>query len=500
MRRLLPLLLALGLSAPAIAVTLNPERRAVPMSGLATAAGSEELCCVASTGDGFVAIWHDRRSGHYSEGSPGNPALYGTHLSSDGDAAPAAGVQYFAASATDLSRIASDGTGYVVANALQDGGIYTLHLDRDGQPVGKPNFVRSTPGLPSSMLASNGDGYILVTIGEDINPSWTRLDSNGRTAGPIHTVDGNYSPNGPPLLLTTSDGSYHLLFQTHQGIYGGPSFDLTIDAHDNATVQGLPVLQPGWWGAAAVGNRLALVWESESAATSVTLSEQILDATDQPIGPVHTIVIPGGSGAPPTIAYDGSELLIAKAVANPTVGLYGARFTASGEPIDTTPFLIASNATSFSAVAGSSKTALVWQAPRDIYARVISSFDELVSSPAASARLSNAPAVQESPVTALLAARRLTVWRGGDVNGSIEASLDGGTTFTIAAQSDANQKEPEVAVAGDVALVVWRSESRSSNDLQILGARVRADGTALEATPIVIAEEPLPPSIQDGIS
>jgi len=498
-RRLLPLILALGLSAPAIGVTLTPERRAVPMSGLAAAGG--RVCCVASTGDGFVAVWYDSRSGHYSEGSLGNPAVYGTHLSSDGAASPAAGIQFFAASATAFPSIASDGSGYVVANAFQDGGIYTRRLDRDGQPVGEPNFIRFTPGLPPSILASNGNGYILVTVGEDIAPTWIRLDANGRAAGPVHSFDGNYSPTGLPLLLTTSDGSYHLLFQTHQGIYGGPSFDLTIDAHDNATVRGLPGLYPGWWGAVAVGNRLALVWESAFAATSVTFSEQILDATDQPIGPAHTIVMPGFPSAPATIAYDGSELLIVEAIRNPTqTTLYGTRLTAAGDPIDTTPFVLAANATSLSIAAGNGKTALVWSATRDIDARVVDNFDELVSSPAAPVRISNAPAVQESPVTALLGTRRLTVWREGDVNGSIEASLDGGTTFTIAPENDAKQKEPEVAVSGDVALVVWRSESSTAQDLRILGARVRADGTVLDATPIVIAEETRPASIQDGIS
>ena len=121
------------------------------------------------------------------------------------------------------------------------------------------------------------------------------------------------------------------------------------------------------WDAAAVGNRIAVVWESAFTATTVTLSDQMLDGTDQPIGPAHTVVIPGFSGQPVTIAYDGSEILIAKAVGNAAQGtVYGARFTASGDPIETTPFVLAASATSFSAVAGNGRTALVWQAPRDI--------------------------------------------------------------------------------------------------------------------------------------
>ncbi len=499
MRRILPLLLAIGLSAPAIAATLTPERRAVPMSGLAAAAGQDVLCCVASNGDGFVAVWHDERSGHYAEGRRGNDAVYGTHLNADGTASPATGIQYFATSLVGLSSIASDGSRYVVSAAFGDG-IYARRLDRDGQPVGDPNFIRSIiPGLPVSILASNGNGYILATAGEDISPTWIRLDANGRAAGPVHTVDDeNFSPTGSPILLTTSDGSYHLLLRTHEGIYAGPAFDVTIDDHDNATVRGLPVSVAAWWSAVAVGNHIALTWQSAESATSVTLSEQILDAADQPIGPVHTVVMPGVDTAPPTIAYDGTELLIAQPVGHDT--LYGARLTASGDPIDSQPFVIAGNVRLLETASGSGKAALVWWSNRDIDARVVGSFDELVSSPAAPARISNAPAVQESPVTAFLGGRRLTVWREGDVNGSIKASFDGGSAITIAPEDATVQKEPDVAVAGDIAMIAWRSEASASTQLRILGARLRADGTVLDPTPIVIADGALPASIQDGVS
>ncbi|HEX3580260.1 MAG TPA: hypothetical protein VH087_00760, partial [Thermoanaerobaculia bacterium] len=111
-------------------------------------------------------------------------------------------------------------------------------------------------------------------------------------------------------------------------------------------------------------------------------------------------------------------------------------------------------------------------------------------------RLSNAPSVQHSPAAASLGGRTIRVWRAGDGNGSIEAAIDGGDRVVVSPENGEYQHDPDVAAIGDVAWIVWRSDTRLLR--RVLGVRIDASGNRLDPDPIVIDQEatlPVAPSI-----
>ncbi|HEY2322543.1 MAG TPA: hypothetical protein VGJ82_06715, partial [Thermoanaerobaculia bacterium] len=376
----------------------------------------------------------------------------------------------------------SDGSAYLAA-ATTSLGVYTQLLDHNGQPSGEPNLVVSSLFVSSATVASNGHGYLLVSFDTQNVMTWLRLDSAGRPAGLRHREPSILGQSAQ--VVTTNDGAYHVLLQ-----YGSGITDVTIDESDQVVVHER-LASTGFYAFSVVsmGDRFALAWIGSYDKLGVSVQVQILGAVDQPIGFIHEIVFPfpGNVSSVPRIAFDGSKLLI-------TFNVYGVLANDAGAPIDSRFFTIVDNAT-LQFAAGHGKTALVWSATpseiglirSDAFARVVRSFDELASSSLPSTRLSNAPEIQRSPVTALLGGRPLTVWVGGDTGGSIEASIDGGATLTIApSMFEVSQYQPEVAVAGDTALIVWLRTG--STGTQVLACRVSADGKRLDDSPIVLAD------------
>ncbi|HEV8431867.1 MAG TPA: hypothetical protein VGR95_00540 [Thermoanaerobaculia bacterium] len=488
MQRILPFLLAaLLVASSSDAQTLTPERRVAPIGPLTNAAYGQTSPDVASNGDGFVAIWVDQRSTHQTV--PAYPlvnALYATHLNADGSASPAEDI-LIAAPIYGGAKIASDGDRYLVAWG-SDAGIVTLPLTSDGRPASaKAALINGTDSYSWPVaLASNGSGY-LFSFWNLGSLYWVPLDSSGHEAGPPQTAASAANP--PASLVTTNDGAYHLIY-TAMHCPGNvacisPMSDLTIDSHGGTVWRVLADGSPSGVSAVSTGDRIALAW----FGTTQRLMEEVFDTSDTPVSAPHDLgaIDPGI----PLIAWDGARLLV---VASKEQNLVGFRLTSDGTPIDTSPFALAGSLTygNVAQARGGARVALVWAAPvaylsnSDIYGRVASDFNELASAPATATRLSNAPEVQHSPAVISLGNRTLTVWRGGD-DGSIEASLDGSAPIVVApavALAGGSNHDPDVAVIGDTAMIVWRSDASSKQ--RVLARRIDSSGNLLDPAPIVV--------------
>jgi hypothetical protein len=383
------------------------------------------------------------------------------------------------------ARIASDGTDYLIVMRRLDG-FYTQRFDDQGNPLADAIKIATAGSVPM-ILASNGSSY-LFAISVLGGVQWQMLDRLGRPAGNPQIVSG--SDIGNDAVAVTSDGIYHLIYETEDCVLGqGCSFGVADLAVANGHAGGPQMLVApsnfiGYIAAASSGNRFLLTWVSANA-----INEQIFDSNDIAASTVRVL---GTTFSAPLVAgWDGSRYLVTHSNASGALG--AQRVGADGEVIDAVPFVIASNAALLHALAtGGGRVGVVWSAPSasqvvDVYGRIVFDFNELAATSAPPLRLSNAPPVQHSPAAASLEGRTIRVWRGGDGNGSIEMAVDGGGTVVLSPENGDNQHDPDIAAIGDVALIVWRSDTRPLR--RVLGVRVDANGKTLDQSPIVIDED-----------
>ncbi len=492
MPRIVAVTLSLLFTLSALPETLTQEHRVVPLGPLTRAANAQFEPDIASNGHGFLAIWIDGRASHTVYQSTGS-LLWASHFAVDGTLTSAAGIKL--ADGVLDARIASDGNDYLIATRHTNG-IYTQLFDDEGQPLADAIKVDSATTVPM-ILASNGSSYLLATNRESAI-QWRTLDLLGRPAGDPQVIPGSNAWTNNAVIVT-NDGAYHLIYGTVECVSGQ---GCTYGVDDVAVTNGhaaeprrlvAPSSFMGYVAAASSGNRFLVAWVDATAT-----HEQLYDSNDNAVttartlGPTFDAVL--------TVGWDGARYLVAQPNA---AGALGAqRVGADGELLDTTPFLVTSDIAQQPGIArGGGRVGIVWSATfgspvADVYGRVVFDFNELAATAATPLRLSNAPSVQHSPAAASLGGRTIRVWRAGDGNGSIEMALDGGGAAVLSPENGDTQHDPDIAAIGDVALIVWRSDTHSLR--RVLGVRVDANGNRLDHDPIVIDQEaplPVPPAL-----
>jgi len=483
MPRAVAVFLSLVFTLSALSQTLTQERRVVPPGPLTRAANYQGQQDVASNGHGFLVTWIDGRAAHGGYGYENRGSLlWASHFAVDGKLTSPEGLQL--ADGVFDARIASDGNDYLIAMRRSDG-IYTQLFDDEGNALADALKVDATTTSPM-LLVSNGSGYLLVTNKESAI-QWRTLDRVGHPAGDPQVLAASYAWNSNAVIVT-NDGAYHLIYGTQSCSGQSCSYGAAdVAVKDGQAAPSRTLVPPtnfiGYVSAASSGDQFLVAW-----GTPGGISEQVFDASDNAV----TTARPLTSGqVPMTVWWDGARYLVSRP--DSAYVLVGQRIGRDGEPIDTTPFVFAKNAASQAAFSrGGGRAVVVWNAtadmpptsPADIFGRVVFDFDELAAATAEPLRLSNAPSVQHTPAAALIAGKAIRVWRGGDGNGSIEMAIDGGDRIVLSPENKDSQHDPDVAAIGDVALVVWRSDTRSLR--RVLGVRVDANGRRLDEQPIVI--------------
>ena len=487
MLRTVAVTLSLLFTISALPATLTQERRVVPIGPLTRAANYQAGADVASNGHGFLAIWIDGRANHDGYQDTGS-LLWGSHFAVDGTLTSLEGLKL--SDGVYAARIASDGDHYLIATRRVDG-IYAQSFDGDGHALADAVKVAASTTAPI-MLASNGSSYLLATNNQSAI-QWQMLDRLGRPAGAPQVIAGSTAWNGNALIVT-NDGAYHLISGTQNCTPGQScSYGVADVVVRNGTAAAPRTLVAqslflGYVVAASSGNQFMVAWIAVNNQ-QLFINEQIFDSSDNAVTAARPIA--QYFQEPITASWDGARYLVSRL--GDSYALVGQRVGRDGEPIDATPFVIASNTGSEGAFTrGGGRTAIVWSSgnatvPSDVYGRVVFDFNDLAATSSEGIRLSNAPSVQHSPATAFLGGKAIRVWHAGDGNGSIEMALDGGNTVVLSPETGDSQHDPDVAAIGDVALVAWRSDTRALR--RVLGVRIDANGKRLDQTPIVIDQD-----------
>jgi hypothetical protein len=463
------------------AITLLPEQRVSPIAPLTRAPETQYRPSVAPVRDGFVTVWTDYRS---QIGVATPASLYAAHIDRDGTVAPTTGSR-IAEGANAL--IASNGDGCVVAYSAVDG-VYTRRVDDAAHGAGDPIAVspdETDSGSSPLALSPNGSGYVLVFTSRS-GAQWILLDASGQPVTPPHAL-----PLSAVTSVTTRDGRGHVIYVKSECPEAGPCsstvFDLVVNDRTLATSTHvlLPPMAPvGMLAAGSSGDRIFVL----ASGLGYTV-QRLFDSNDLPLTDLRSYAFTDIGQA--SVGWDGSKFLIALL----TQGTFtGMRVSATGEPIDAAPFGIDpmehprpdSFAVEPAQAFGNGGAALVYAAfvngrPFDVYTHVTRDFDDLPGQPAT--LVSRAPARERSAAASQLGGSRITVWTENDGNGSIAASV-GGNRLVLSEENETVQHDPDVAAIGELALVVWRSDTNARR--RVLGVRVRGDGAVLDGTPIVI--------------
>ncbi|HEU4887080.1 MAG TPA: hypothetical protein VFV49_04275, partial [Thermoanaerobaculia bacterium] len=469
---------------------------ALTPSDIAPAAFQQTDPEVASNGRGVVAVWWDMRMTAQTNFTE-HPAIFATRVDEEGRSLDPFGIEI----ARDAfgAHIASNGNGYVVGYSDRSG-VHIRHLGDDARPDAAPHAIATQAALYD--LESNGSSYCALMIGSggssaaifgDDGTVLRRIAFDGWVASVVATGDAAFvvlsvrpdcgtTPCKAAIVATTiaSDGSL------------------------SERVVAVPDLAPALVRAVSNGSRILVSWLSMNAERAA-LDYVVLLVDGQPAGEVHqleqTEEISDLSETRLSVAFDGRSFLIVWTPIDEAAeaAVHALRIDEEGEPRDAEPLALPDGAGSVRIARGASNLVLVSEATAgpqsDVVARAIPSFDVLPELPPASV-IAFSATPQSEPHSATSGNVVLTVAREGDSYGAIGAALftagteESGAHFVLAgAGPGVLQDGPSVAVSGDIFLTAWRERGESST--RILAKRVAANGTILDAQPLVIASDPV---------
>jgi hypothetical protein len=263
---------------------------------------------IASDGNGFLAVWTDRRQ-------VVQDFVYASPLTADGAVLHPHGVRIAEGHAID---VVWSGRAYLVyADTPQGQAI--LALDRDGALLARhPLESYSMHYAIDSAMAANGANALLVGAGTGGAGIGVRLDADGRPFGRISFA--NFV--NPGSLSVASNGSDYLVayernaevVAQHVPSIGGPSAPVAVGSgHTNETA------------VAGNGDSYLVVW---SAGSIVARS---VDRMGTPNAPQRMIyAVSAGSAGAPRIAWRDGEYVIAH---THHLDVYETHANAAGEVI-----------------------------------------------------------------------------------------------------------------------------------------------------------------------
>ncbi len=493
-----------------LAITVGPE---LPVTDPvpAPAPGSQGPSDVAWGGNQFLAVWTDARSERGSDIFAARVSANGTVLDPNGLAVTDG------ASVSNAPAVAWDGTDFLVVWDTSDdytpGDIRAARVAPDGTVLDPGGFgVVSDPhDQRSPDLTWNGTHFLVVWQDDR---SGSGFDVYGARVAPDGAVE---DPNGFPVSAAAkaqtvprvaSDGSgWFVAWQDARG--------KTLDVFGARVDAGGTVLDPGGIGVAAgppAERTPSLAWDGTDylvawASQPTPDRWRIVGARVAPDGTVRDptgIVIdltPGAFVEGPDVAWDGVDSLVTWGVyAGTASGVAGARVASDGTVRDPVGIAIERRGAFDPSVAWGGGSWLVTASVNDgatsvdvVAARVgphgrVLARDLLVTS---------ASAAQDAPAAAWNGSEFLAVWeeaRGASMS-IIAARLapDGSTLdpsgIVVRSAIRASFTTVSVASNGSDFLVVWE-DFGTEGLTDIFGARIAADGTVIDPSPLVVNDRP----------
>jgi hypothetical protein len=499
----LVLLSALPLSG----ATLGDEQPLAPPARV-PAAFQQYQPVIASNGRGFFAVWRDQRIA-WRPGVPHVPEeLRGAHLDSEGHPVEPAGI-LLATGSDLLAAVAPAGDDYVVAT-LSPFGLSIVRVKDDGT-VGPPVTVRIDSSRPDNYtnlpagLATDGTTFCVLRLkSSGSGASALIFDADGRVLRTITFSDIERYEN----VISTRYG-YVLSGIRYRcdGVHACTTDVVVtkIDAGGGGIVNSLTIdsslpTASTTTATAIAGDRLLVgyLWENQSGRR---MQYMMVDAVSfDPRSPQqtadYTSKISSVGGHVPSAGSDGRQFLLgwpAERESDQMNSALAVRIAADGTMRDAVPFALTGE-TIFPAFASAQSDlravvltteALTPGAMPDVVAHTAPSYDTIDSAERSSITFS-CPA-QSDPALAAADNRVIAVWREGDTSSAIMGSLDG-RSIEIASRDANNKVSPDVAVLGQVFLVVWEQSATQWGPWRIFARRVAADGTLLDAEPLLLED------------
>jgi hypothetical protein len=454
---------------------------------------SQQGAALTKSGSGFVAVWWDARFN----------GLVASRVGTDGSVLDVPPVDLNAGSRS--VDVASNGSGYLVGYMFNSS-VYVLRLSESLAVIGSPILV-ATSGVFGPSIASNGTDYLVswsstsATTGIDIRARRVTAAGTLPDAQPIEVSTAPHSQNevkvsevGSDYVAVWTDG------RSWDGVTGLERDYIQIRAA-RITSAGV-VLDP---------DAVALTPPAFNSTISIATSPTNLLVTFRGPGGASAAIlshdltsvgsaVPVGSTAFVTSTdshYDGTayRMTWTNWTALPAERLSMRRIDTSGTLVDAAPTVLALSSTSMppvdvETVDGTTLTS--FQKPSgqggdmSIFGIRLSGASILDTAPFV---ISRGVAAEISPTLDWDGSRFFVVWQqccdastGEDLFGAfVEPDGDVGDPITISASHN-QEHTPKVAWSGTQHLVVWPRW-----DGGLYGARVLADGTVADSTPVTIA-------------
>ncbi|MEA2239830.1 MAG: hypothetical protein QOC81_4554 [Thermoanaerobaculia bacterium] len=483
---------ALGVEAP----LSPPAVRSAPFD--------QRLAGIASNGWDFLAIWTDRRSSVPASPNLYAAPLYVSRVDRAGRAVNPFGLRL--RDAVEGAALVRTARGYIVLWS-ENGGVISMLLDDDGVPAGPPK--RIADGYIAG-ATSNGR-TIFVVHGASSNPQFASIFTIDGTLLSRTTLDRTATQQSiRPMVLPNLSYSVVLKNVHCSGITPCDNVASLTNVSESGIASTKVLQTVSQWSqtAAVIGDdRLMLAWISENVPPAArTVWFRIFDLAGNPLTPAREIEstndVPSISGSLlPSAGWDGESFLVTwqwPSASGQTGEIHTRRITTDGYSLDASPAVLSRTLGTAPWFASNGSSQLIaWDTSAyqssDIAIRSVARFDTLPV--AATVMMPDSATLQREVQLSQLGTNTLAVWREGETDPSIVATVIGRPPVVIAPGGTFDQQAPAVSASKSQYLVVWREQAflftgPPQPSQRILGKRVSVDGRVLDRDPIVIAQEP----------
>ena len=452
-----------ALCVAAAEVRLGPEMPLSPAAPAGPAAGLQTTPDVASSGRDFLAVWTDYRSSSYGD-------IWISRLTTY--AAPVRPFGRRLETGT-YARIASNGEGYLLAS-IGSGGLHLQHVDDDGLPTGDARII---PVRTPVELVSNGSTYLLITS-----------DTTGRVPELLRAMimDGTGLPLvqvGRTFDTVIATGAHERDYYVIEGAIGcqasGCRTALTAHVITETgvarTVQLLTVEAQQPIAAAFSPTAILIAWR-----TSASVAYALVDYD----GVVRKTQEVASQQEAAEAQWDGRQFML---FLSDRDSASAVRISADGSLIDHLPFSVEAGAPRF---ASTGRTGvLVWADPRfsrrfDIVSRAIATFDDLLVHQDKPALVSYSAPPATQPQIARSGDHVLAVWIDPE-SATLNGSLDGLPLMIVSLGLPAGAV---VSAGTRTFLVTWYDYDMQS----VLAKRIGFDGAVLDTEALTLDTNVVP--------
>lgn len=279
--------------------------REMPVTTLSTepAPGLRFMPKIASNGDGYLVVWHDRR-GNASE-------VRASRVDRDGAVLDPESILIATSSGAAIS-VASDGHDYLVSYSCNYSNTPGVCISRVGAENGVALRAAAIEGR-NGALASHGDGYVLVyqsgPVGSEQPVLGLALDAEGVAAGAAFPIaSSSFAP-----VVAAGDGGYFVVWSTYEHLQGVLVSDTAVVGSPQRMTAAAPSWGPGpfSWSVTSSGSGFLVAWQQNTGVVNDRYTTEIRVAGIDASGVAGTArAVAGANAWQPELAATGSGMLL----------------------------------------------------------------------------------------------------------------------------------------------------------------------------------------------